>query len=189
MIATATGAPAQEARGSITGRIIDTSGAVLPGVTVTIVNVQTNSTSTAITNENGQYTVVYLNPSVYTVGAELQGFRKQLREKVEVRVGDRTEIDFTLEPGGITEEVQVSAQSPLIETGKATMGQVIDSKLIQDIPLGDGTAYGLTRLVGGATFERSYALQRPMDNDNLRGLTVSGTINSEFTIVGSCNVG
>ena len=54
------------------------------------------------------------------------------------------------------------------------MGQVIDSKLISEIPLGDGTAYGLTRLVAGASFERSYALQRPMDNDNLRGLAVSG---------------
>ena len=68
------------------------------------------------------------------------------------------------------------------------MGQVIDSKLISEIPLGDGTAYGLTRLVAGASFERSYALQRPMDNDNLRGLAVSGTINSEFTIDGSSNV-
>ena len=71
LIAAAPGAQAQEARGSITGRVIDTSGAVLPGVTITIVNVQTNSTSTAITNESGQYTVVYLNPAVYTVGAEL----------------------------------------------------------------------------------------------------------------------
>ena len=65
----------------------------------------------------------------------------------------------------------------------------MDSKLISEIPLGDGTAYGLTRLVAGATFERSYALQRPMDNDNLRGVTVSGTISSEFTLDGSSNVG
>ncbi len=189
VLATAAGTQAQEARGSITGRVIDASGGVLPGVTVTIVNTDTNSTSTAITNENGQFTVLYLNPATYTVSAEIQGFKKALRDKIEVRVGDRAEIDFRLEPGGITEEIQVSAETPLLETGKATMGQVIDSKLIQEIPLGDGTAYGLTRLVGGATFERSYALQRPMDNDNLRGLTVSGTINSEFTIDGSSNVG
>ena len=65
---------------------------------------------------------------------------------------------------------------------------MIDSKLISEIPLGDGTAYGLTRLVPGASFERSYALQRPMDNDNLRGMTITGTINSEFTIDGSSNV-
>ena len=71
LMAAATGAQAQEARGSITGRVIDTSGAVLPGVTVTIVNVSTNSTSTAVTNETEQFTVVYLNPAVYTVTAEL----------------------------------------------------------------------------------------------------------------------
>ena len=65
---------------------------------------------------------------------------------------------------------------------------MIDSKLISEIPLGDGTAYGLTRLIPGASFERSYALQRPMDNDNLRGMTITGTINSEFTIDGSSNV-
>src|SRR5436190_457555 len=69
-----------------------------------------------------------------------------------------------------------------------TIGQVIDSKLISEIPLGDGTAYGLTRLIPGASFERSYALQRPMDNDNLRGMTITGTINSEFTIDGSSNI-
>ena len=86
------------------------------------------------------------------------------------------------------EEIRVVADRPILETGSATMGQVIDSKLISEIPLGDGTAYGLTRLVAGASFERSYALQRPMDNDNLRGLAVSGTINSEFTIDGSSNI-
>lgn len=182
-------AAAQESRGTITGRVIDSSGGVLPGVTITVVNTATNSTSTAVTDANGQFTVLYLTPSIYAVSAELAGFKKALREKVELRVGDRTELDFKLEPGGITEEVQVFAESPLLETGRATLGQVIDSKLIQEIPMGDGTAYGLTRLVGGATFERSYALQRPMDNDNLRGLTVSGTINSEFTIDGSSNVG
>ena len=79
-------------------------------------------------------------------------------------------------------------ESPQLETGSATIGQVIDSKLISEIPLGDGTAYGLTRLIPGASFERSYALQRPMDNDNLRGMTITGTINSEFTIDGSSNV-
>jgi hypothetical protein len=84
--------------------------------------------------------------------------------------------------------VQVTAETPQLETGTASMGQVINSKLISEIPLGDGTAYGLTRLVPGATFERSYALQRPMDNDNLRGLSVTGTINSEFTIDGSSNI-
>ena len=71
VIATASSTQAQESRGSITGRIVDTSGAVLPGVTVTVVNTQTNSTSTAVTDRNGQFSALYLNPSVYTVTAEL----------------------------------------------------------------------------------------------------------------------
>ncbi|HET9318001.1 MAG TPA: hypothetical protein VFQ51_20575, partial [Vicinamibacteria bacterium] len=86
-------------------------------------------------------------------------------------------------------EITVVAETPLLETGSATTGQVLDSKIINEIPLGDGTAYSLTRLVPGATFERAYALQRPMDNDNLRGVTVSGTISSEFTLDGTSNVG
>lgn len=188
VLATAGLAAAQDARGSISGRITDSSGAVLPGATVTIVNLDTNAQSTAITSDQGRYTVLYLLPGTYRVSAALDGFRTGVNDGVQVRVGDKVQYDVVLEAGGVVEEVQVVAERPILEVGTATMGQVIDSKLISEIPLGDGTAYGLTRLVAGASFERSYALQRPMDNDNLRGLSVSGTINSEFTIDGSSNV-
>jgi hypothetical protein len=189
LIALAVPAAAQDARGSIAGRVTDTSGAVLPGASVTVTNVETNVGSNVHTNDNGQYTVLFLLPGTYSVAVELDGFRKSIHPKVPVRVGDKVQLDMVLEPGGVTEEVSVSADRPILESGTATMGQVIDSKLISEIPLGDGTAYGLTRLVAGATFERSYALQRPMDNDNLRGVTVSGSINSEFSIDGTSNVG
>ncbi len=181
-------ASGQDARGSISGRVTDGSGAVLPGVTITVVNTETNTPATTNTGEHGRYTVLYLLPGTYRVTATLDGFRTGVNDNVQVRVGDKVQYDVTLEPGGVVEEVRVVADRPILETGSATMGQVIDSKLISEIPLGDGTAYGLTRLVAGASFERSYALQRPMDNDNLRGLAVSGTINSEFTIDGSSNV-
>jgi hypothetical protein len=181
-------ASAQDSRGAITGRIVDAQGGVLPGVTVTIVNTGTNSTTTAVTNETGQFNALFLIPGTYRVTIELSGFRTAVNEKVSVSVGDRLQLDFTMEPAGINESVQVVGQTPQLETGTASMGQVINSRLISEMPLGDGTAYGLTRLVPGATFERSYALQRPMDNDNLRGLSVTGTINSEFTIDGSSNI-
>jgi hypothetical protein len=179
---------AQESRGAIAGRVSDSGGAVLPGVTVTIVNVDTNGTTVIVTNDSGQYTALFLTPGTYSMTAELSGFRKSVNPKIPVRVGDKIVLDVTLEPGGVTEEVRVVASRPSLETGSATMGQIIDSKLISDIPLGDGTSYGLARLAGGGTFERSYALQRPMDNDNLRGFAVAGTMNSEFTIDGSSNV-
>jgi hypothetical protein len=183
-----TATDAQDSRGSISGRVTDTSGAVLPGVSVTIVNTETNTPTTTTTTDQGRYAALYLLPGTYKVTATLDGFRTGVNDNIQVRVGDKVQYDVTLEAGGVVEEVQVVAARPVLETGSATMGQVIDSKLISEIPLGDGTAYGLTRLVAGASFERSYALQRPMDNDNLRGLAVSGTINSDFTIDGSSNV-
>jgi hypothetical protein len=180
-------AAAQESRGSISGLVTDAQGLVLPGVSVSIVNTGTNTGPSVLTNAGGQYNALYLNPGTYAVTVELSGFRTVKRE-VAVSVGDKVQLDITLEAGGVVEEIVVTAARPVLESGSATMGQTIDSKLISEIPLGDGTAYGLTRLVAGASFERSYALQRPMDNDNLRGLTVSGAINSEFTIDGSSNV-
>jgi Carboxypeptidase regulatory-like domain/TonB dependent receptor-like, beta-barrel len=180
-------ADAQDERGTITGRAADLSGGVMPGVTVTVVNTGTNAAVTVVTNESGQYSALYLVPGVYTLRAELPGFKSFRREAITIRVGDRIVVDVQLEPGNIEEHVTVTAE-PVLQLGTATMGQTIDSKLIAEIPLGDGTAYGLTRLIPGASFERSYALQRPMDNDNLRGLSVTGTISSEFSIDGSSNV-
>src|SRR5688500_3041763 len=188
VLTTASAATAQDSRGSIGGRIADSSGGVLPGATVTIVNNATNSTSVVITGDGGTYTAPFLISGSYRITVELPGFSTTVRETVEVRVGDRLQVDFTLEPANIATEITVVATAPLLDTGTASMGQVIDSKLIGEMPLGDGTAYGLARLVPGASFERSYALQRPLDNDNLRGLTISGTINSEFPIDGSSNI-
>jgi hypothetical protein len=179
---------AQESRGSIAGLVVDSSGGALPGATVTVVNTGTNSRTMAVTNESGQYTALFLLPGTYTVTIELSGFQTKEHTNVLVRVGERAQVDVILAPAGVSEQVTVVAESPQLETSTGSLGQVISSKLISEIPLGDGTAYGLTRLVAGATFERSYALQRPMDNDNLRGAAVTGTLNSEFTIDGSSNV-
>jgi hypothetical protein len=179
---------AQESRGSIAGLVVDSSGGALPGVTVTVVNNGTNSRTALVTNDTGQYAALFLLPGTYHVTAELSGFQTKDHPNVQVRVGERSQLDMTLQPAGVTEQVLVTAEAPQLETSTASLGQVISSKLISEIPLGDGTAYGLTRLVAGATFERSYALQRPMDNDNLRGAAVTGTLNSEFTIDGSSNV-
>lgn len=188
LLACAGSAAAQESRGSITGRVVDSSGGALLGAKVTAVNDDTNSTQTVPTSGSGTYSILYLVPGPYTLTVEQGGFRTR-RQSVIVRVADRVVVDFTLEPAANTEEITVVAETPLLETGSATTGQVMDSKIINEIPLGDGTAYSLTRLVPGATFERAYALQRPMDNDNLRGVTVSGTISSEFTLDGTSNVG
>ena len=80
-------ARAQEFRGEISGRVVDESGGVLPGVTVTATNVDTNTPTSTVTNETGVFRIPYLNPGRYTLTAELEGFKKLERAGVEVRVG------------------------------------------------------------------------------------------------------
>lgn len=92
-------AGAQDPRGSISGLINDSSGGRLPGVTVTATNVATNVPSTTTTNDDGNYAIPYLAPGKYTVIVELPGFKKIVRENIEVRVSDRIDLDFKLEVG------------------------------------------------------------------------------------------
>src|SRR4029078_10998455 len=80
---------AQDFRGAITGRITDSSNARMPGVTVVATNVQTNAAKPTVTNSEGHYTVLYLNPGTYTVTAELSGFKKLARNNLQVRVGEK----------------------------------------------------------------------------------------------------
>src|SRR5262245_16237223 len=98
-------AAAQDFRGAITGRIVDTSGARIPGVTVTATNVATNIVSTTISNEEGIYSIPYLNPGAYTVVAELAGFKKLVRDGIAVRIGDRLTLDLNMEVGARQETV------------------------------------------------------------------------------------
>src|SRR4051812_7614421 len=92
-------AAGQDFRGAITGRISDSSSARLPGATVTAVNAATTVPSPTVTNAEGSYTILYLTPGTYSVVVELTGFKKVVREGIEVRVGDRLTLDFVLDVG------------------------------------------------------------------------------------------
>ena len=102
-------AMAQEFRGAITGRITDTSNAVLPGTTVSATHADTNQATTTVTNADGAYNLLFLTPGQYTVTAEIPGFKKLARPSVEVRVGDRLTLDLKLELGAVEETITVTA--------------------------------------------------------------------------------
>jgi hypothetical protein len=186
---TAAAAAAQDPRGAITGRVNDTSGGRLPGVTVTATNVATNVGSTTITNSEGAYTIPYLMAGHYTVKIELPGFKKVVREGIEVRIGDRLTLDFSMELGQIEETVFVTAQSPLLEMGSASAGQVIDEKRIALMPLSDGNPFVLSRLVPGVAFTGDLKFSRPFDNAGTSGINADGASGgNEFTLDGSPNM-
>ncbi|MGB2714580.1 MAG: carboxypeptidase regulatory-like domain-containing protein [Vicinamibacterales bacterium] len=189
VLLTAAGASAQDFRGAVTGRVTDQSGGVLPGVTVTVTNKETNVSSDTVTNETGTYSLLYLQPGTYTVSAELQGFKKMSRENVEVRLGDRLELDFRLEVGRLEEVVTVAADTPLLETRSGSAGQVIDEKRIALMPLSDGNPFVLARLAPGVAYHGDLKFSRPFDNAGTSDFTADGGPGrNEFTLDGSPNM-
>jgi hypothetical protein len=183
----ATASAAQEFRGAITGRVSDTSGSVIPGATVTVTNTATGVAATATTNEVGSYTVPYLTPATYTVNFELVGFRKVVRS-VDVRVGDRVEVNVVLEPGAIAENVTVTAQTPLLDLTSGSSGQVVDEKRLAALPLADGNPFVLARFAPGIVYYGDLKFSRPFDNAGTSNIVADGAPGgNEFMIDGSPN--
>jgi hypothetical protein len=180
---------AQDFRGTVTGRVSDAQGGRLPGVTVTATNLATNAESTTTTDSVGDYTIPYLNPGKYRVTVELSGFKKAIREGVEVRIGDRLAVDLTLEVGQLEETVSVAADTPLLETRTGSAGQVIDEKRIALMPLSDGNPFVLARLAPGVAYHGDLKFSRPFDNAGTSDFTADGGPGrNEFTLDGSPNM-
>ena len=181
-------AAAQEFRGSVTGRVVDSTAAILPGVTVNATNSATNVTVSSVTNEAGVYSLLYLLPGNYSVSFELQGFRRLVRT-VDVRVADRIALDVTLEAGAVEETITVTGESPLLETASGSSGQVIDEKRIALLPLSDGNPFVLSRFVPGVAYTGELTFSRPFDNAGTSAIRADGaTGGNEFTLDGSPNM-
>ena len=128
-------AAAQLDTGAIVGAVRDSSGAFLPGVTVTVIHEATGVTQTTITNESGQYVFPSLRVGTYTVSAELSGFRRVVQKGVPLSVQDRREVAFMLEVGNLAEEINVSGRSELLQTQSADIGNVVDERQLRELPL------------------------------------------------------
>ena len=178
-------AAAQEARATITGTVRDGSGGIIPGATVTITHKEMGTTVTVVTNDVGFYQAPYLIPGSYQVAAELQGFKKTARE-VEVRIADRLEVDLSLAVGQTVEAVTVTADTPLLETTNASLGNVVDSRRISQLPTPHGDPYALIGLAAGVTYTGSARLDRPFEPTHIVGYSMDGTRGnrSDLTIDG-----
>src|SRR5205085_7634415 len=107
---------AQDFRGGINGRVTDSTGSVLPGVTVTATNIDTNGVAVVVTDTKGFYQILHLNSGSYSIEAKLEGFKPVLRKGITVHVGDALKLDITLQPGGMEEVMVVTAAAPLLDT-------------------------------------------------------------------------
>ncbi len=126
---------AQAVTGTLLGTVTDDGGLGIPGATVTITEVNTNIKLDAVTNANGNYVFSSLKNGVYRVETELSGFKKAVRDGIEVQVNTTVRVDLRLEVGTLAETVTVVGESPLLQTDRTDTGRIIESTLLQEVPL------------------------------------------------------
>lgn len=177
----------QEARGTIVGRLADSTNAPIPNATVAVTNKAMGTTQRVVTNDVGFYQATYLIPGAYRVEVSLPGFMKFVQEPVEVRVNDRIEIPITLQLGTAEQSVTVVSETPLLNTASASLGTVIDSRRVAELPVPHGNPMFLISLASGVAFNRDARLDRPFEPTHIVGYSMDGTRanRSDVTLDGS----
>src|ERR1700720_2751915 len=121
--------------GDITGTVTDSAGAVLPKVTVSVVDRQTGAKRTVVTDGAGQYRVAGLSPSTYEVSAALAGFATDLRKSVPVAIGQTVISDFRMKPAKVATVIEVTSEPPVVETERGSQADRISQEYIADLPI------------------------------------------------------
>ena len=142
-------ASAQQSSGTISGTVSDQAGGVVPGAQVEVRNTGTNAVFATSSNESGLYVAPGMAVGEYEIAVESDGFRRTVRSGVTLQVGQNAEINVMLEIGQVTEVVEVVGEAPLVDTGGATIGEVIERKRVSDLPINGRGALALTMLTAG----------------------------------------
>ncbi len=161
----------QGSAGRILGSITDPTGAIIPGVTVTIRDVDRGTTRTLVTDEAGLYNAPNLLPGTYTIRVELSGFASAERPNIKLEVGQDIRVDISLRPGQQSEVITVQAETPLVETNNSELGGTIANAVINDLPL-NGRNFenlldlrpGVSKYPGNSGWTNSTNGGRPHDN-------------------------
>jgi len=159
---------AQSFKATVVGRVTDTNGAAVPGVSIALTEQGTGSTQKATTNEEGSFTIPQLPPGRYDVRVEGAGFKVIQQTGIVLETASTQRLDFTLEPGAVTEMITVVAEPPAINTDTSDKGEVITPRQVQDLPLNGRNFTDLALLVPGV-------YRRPADDDQGEGLATAGT--------------
>lgn len=183
----AAAAMAQTNSGTILGTVRDTQDALVTSAKVTITNVGTGVANTVPVNQAGAYTVPYLIPGQYTVSAEAAGFKRTTREGIQLRVSDQLVIDLRLDIGAISESVTVKDTPPVLESASVTLGQVVDTKQILDLPLNGRDAMALASLAPGVIPQDVAPGTAVQLGNTVPGVNGANFATSGFTVDGGSN--
>jgi len=147
---------AQTYYGTIVGNVTDSSGAAVADAKVTVIDKATNNTFTAVTTQQGSYSVAQLAVGVYDVHIEAGNFKEFIATGVEVHVSTNTSVNATLQVGAVSEKVTVQADAVQVETTSAAVGEVISGTQVRELPLNGENFVGLTQLSPGVSAAASY---------------------------------
>ena len=156
--------------GTITGTVRDTSGAVLPGAAVGLLNEDTGISRSIQSDSGGRYAAPALSLGNYRVTASLEGFQTQVRSGIVLTVGREAVVNFELPVGAITQTVEVTGEAPLVETTSATLEGLVDDKKIRDLPLNARSYLDLALLQSGVVLSRAASSNTGMGTQ----LSISG---------------
>src|SRR3954471_18691543 len=185
-------AAAQQTTGNIQGRIIDAQKAAIPGVTVTAKNAATGYTRSEVTDAEGLYRLASLPLGTYELRAELSGFTPFVNKSVEVNVGQTTDVNVDLKVAGVAESVNVTAASPLLQTGNSAVGGVVDTTKIESLPLNGRQFANLAMTIPGVglgfhsdpTKNTQYSPQIAGGNGRNVNYQIDGGDNNDDTVGG-----
>ena len=184
----ATPALAQETRATVTGIVKDAQGAVVPGVTVTALNTDTNVATEDVTNPSGVFTIQKLQPGPIRITASLPGFKTFVREGITLRTAETVTVNVQLTLGAVEETVTVSAQSTKIESNESTIAQTIENKRISELPLNGRQVYMIMQLTAGTIFTQTtfgatgFSGTRAWDVNGSLSVHGSRTSNNEYLL-------
>ncbi len=178
----------QESRGTVLGRVTDSSGLVVPQVALQITNLATGVTVKGSANGEGNYFFSFLIPGMYQIAAERTGFKRFVRDGIEVHVNDRLEVNILLEVGAMAETVTVTEEAPLLDTTTASVGRVVGVKEVRELPMNHGDPDNLIRLSGGVAFTDSPSKDQPWQMLNTAyAMAGQKSSTNEFTLDGASN--
>jgi len=142
-------AAAQNITGSILGVVTDPTGAVLPGASIEVIHTETNQATKAQSNAVGAYEIPYLRPGTYKITVSKEGFKRAVRDGVELRLEGRLRLDFQLEVGDTATTVEVTGDAPLIQSEDASLGEVLSTRSVEDLPTQGRNIFDLAGLAAG----------------------------------------
>jgi hypothetical protein len=173
-----------QSTGTITGTVTDSSGALIPGAEISVVDIDTNFETRVTTNSDGFYRAPSLAPSTYRVTFQSGGFKRTVQNGVILRTGDVLLVNATLEVGQLTDSVQVSAQTTLLETETSSTGSITEGEVLYKMPLYQRYVLNAMNLMPGMTMN-GYAYGGSLGGFNVAGSRSTGTAVFEDGVLGN----